>query len=208
MCEYSDYAYNRAREGLIGINEEIAADIYAVSFYYWFENADGRRARLSVGYNTNSRWRACTPAPGQQPNWSIAWDSDEAKWNYAFWLQDKGEACDIGAACADASARQTWIESLGLWWTDKQEEEDFDATMKLGGKIEEHFIRLCIAVAKRLHDDGVIEKKFGRPVPILIHELEYYNGIAEATRQANPPGLAAEFEKWICGVDREDVKDD
>jgi hypothetical protein len=61
----------------------------------------------------------------------------------------------------------------------------------------DHFVALCVAVAKRLHEAGVMSKKFGRLVPILVHELEYHDGIAEATRRANPRGLAAEFEKWI-----------
>lgn len=197
MSKYEDYAYKRAREGILAIEDKTAADIYALSFYYSFDDDDPRKAILSVGYNTNARWRACTPAPGQQLRWPIASDSDEAKWNYAFWLQDKGEACRIGGASADASARKEWIQSLGLWWTDEQQEEDFDRTVELGDKVGEHFASLCIAVAKRLHDKGVIDKKFGRPVPILVHELEYHDGVAAATHRANPPGLAAEFEKWI-----------
>jgi len=197
MSKFEDYAYTKAREGILAIKDKIAADIYAVSFYYSFDEDDPRQAVLSVGYNTNARWRACTPATGQPPKWPIASDSDEAKWNYAFWLQDEGEACNIGGARADAAARKEWIQSLGLWWTDEQQEEDFDRTIELGDKIGERFVALCIAVARRLHDDGVIAQKFGRPVPILVHELEYHDEIAKATRQANPKNLAAEFEKWI-----------
>ncbi len=198
MSKYEDYIYNQAREGILAINDKIAADIYAMSFYYSFDDDDPRNPTLSVSYNAKTQWRSCSPEPRQQPKWPIASDSDEAKWNYAFWLQHNGEACNIGAACADASARKEWIESLGLWWTDEQEDEDFESTIELGVKIREHFADLCITVAKRLHDGSVIGKKFGRPIPILVHELEYHDGIAEAARQANPTGLAIEFEKWIA----------
>jgi hypothetical protein len=32
---------------------------------------------------------------------------------------------------------------------------------------------------------------------VIIHELEYYNGIARRTEAANPPGLANEFTDWV-----------
>jgi len=41
--------------------------------------------------------------------------------------------------------------------------------------------------------------KFGQSVPIIVHELEYYDQIAEQTRKANPPGLTLEFEAWVRG---------
>ncbi len=59
-----------------------------------------------------------------------------------------------------------------------------------GGKqIMDRFVGICVTVAKRLHDNEVIVKKFGRSVPIIVHELEYYNTIVEATRQANSQGF-------------------
>ena len=200
MSKFEDYTYNKARDGILAIDDKTAADIYALSFYYWFVEDDLRKPILSVGYNTYTRWRAYTPAPGQQTQWPIASDSDEAGWNYAFWLQHEGEACTIGEARTEASARKEWIQSLGCWYTDEEQEEDFDRTIELGGKIQEQFVGLCIAVARHLHDEGIILKKFGRPIPILVHELEYYDGIAEATRRANPRGLAKEFENWIANM--------
>jgi hypothetical protein len=34
-------------------------------------------------------------------------------------------------------------------------------------------------------------------VPVLIHELEYYEQIARQTEAANPPGLADDFAAWV-----------
>ena len=51
-------------------------------------------------------------------------------------------------------------------------------------------------VARRLHEDGIITGKFGRTVPIIVHELEIYDAIIEQTREANPPGATDEFEEW------------
>jgi hypothetical protein len=52
-------------------------------------------------------------------------------------------------------------------------------------------------VVLSLHYDGVIATTFGRPIPLLIHELEYYEEIAEQNRRANPDGIADAFADWI-----------
>ena len=71
--------------------------------------------------------------------------------------------------------------------------------MRLGEQITERFVELCVQVSRALHDEGSITGKFGRPVPIIVHELEYYDQIAEQTCRANPPGLTSEFEDWVSG---------
>jgi len=197
MGAFEELLYTKAREGILGISEDVAADVYALSFFHWVLSDDPRTAYLAVGYNTNARCRFCTPAPGQEPRWPIASDSQEAKWNYAFWLQEEGTACEVGNSPEHETVRQEWIEAHGLWYTDQEQDADFDTTLALGSQIMPLFIRACVLVARRLHDDGTIVTKFGRPIPILVHELEYYDQIAEATTQANPPGLAAEFIGWI-----------
>ncbi|MEV7438623.1 hypothetical protein [Streptomyces griseoviridis] len=34
-------------------------------------------------------------------------------------------------------------------------------------------------------------------MPVIVHELEYYEAIARQTEAANPPGLADEFTSWV-----------
>jgi len=198
MSEFEDHVYNRAREGILSIPDKTAADIYALSFNFWTDG-DERSSMLSVGYNTNSRWRACTPGE-EEPGFPLASDPDEARWNFAFWLQEQGTACTIGWEDDAATARKEWMDSLGLWFSDEEQQEDSDRTAKLGGEITDKFIDLCARVARRLHADGVVTGKFGRAVPIIVHELEYYDRIAQATKEANPPGLADEFTQWIAAM--------
>lgn len=200
MSAFEEYSYRKTKDGIRAIADEATADIYAISFYHWNWDDDPRKPVLLVSYNTTTQWNACTPAPGQLPGRGIASSADEAKWNFAFWLQHEAEVCTIGETAEDEIARQQWIESLGYWYTDEQDEEDSDNTFMLGRKINEQFVEACVTLARRLHDEGVISSKFGKPVPILVHELEYYDKVAEATRRANPPGLAEEFEKWIAAM--------
>jgi hypothetical protein len=72
--------------------------------------------------------------------------------------------------------------------------------MRIGSDITAYFVDACIRIARALHDDRVIEQYFSRPIPIVVHELEYYEKIAVQTRSANPPGLAKEFEDWIASM--------
>ena len=49
------------------------------------------------------------------------------------------------------------------------------------------------SVAKKLQDSGFIKSKFGKPIPIIIHDLEYPWYTVEATKKANPNGEADVF---------------
>lgn len=63
--------------------------------------------------------------------------------------------------------------------------------------IEANFNQACGQLARDLHNDGVIESVIGRPVPVILHELEYYERIARRNEAANPPGLADDFTAWV-----------
>ena len=49
------------------------------------------------------------------------------------------------------------------------------------------------AVAKKLQNSGFIRNKFGAPIPIIIHDLEYSWYVIEANKIANPNGEANVF---------------
>ena len=62
--------------------------------------------------------------------------------------------------------------------------------------ITEAFIEVLIEVVKELHESGFIKEQFGKEIPVLIHELEYYEEIAEQNLKANPTELVEEFAKY------------
>ena len=49
------------------------------------------------------------------------------------------------------------------------------------------------AVANKLQTSGFVKNKFGRPIPIIIHDLEYSWYSIEATLKANSNGEANTF---------------
>lgn len=198
MESFELHIYESIRLSITAIEADITDHIYAFSFLIYNDEDDPRRPTLTFGYNTLERWMECTPNADLNVGRPVASNSAEAKWNYAFWLQN--EVCIIGAdETEEAVLRQEWIESRGLAYSDDDEEEDFDRCMQLGEQITEQFVALCVRVAKALHSKSVIKGKFGRLVPIIVHGLEYHDQVAEQTHRANPPGLASEFEDWVRG---------
>ena len=160
-----------------------------MSFWVYADEDDPRRQVVDFNYNTTSHAKSSE---------DDAADADEATWNFAFWLQN--EIALIGGEDDSAAAelRAAWLNERGLNYTDEDEESDFDRCMELAGQIDEEFWRMCAHVAKRLHDAGVISSKFGKPIPIIIHNVEYDDEGAEVTRVANPDGVVDEFVKWVA----------
>lgn len=185
--------YQKIKEAILQIDNSMVSEIYVLSFYIYNGDDDPRQPMLTVGYNTNERWQACTPKPGQAPKWPIASDVEEAKWNFAFWLQN--EELVIGGYDFDPVSE--WVRNSPYYYTDEQAEDDFDKTDLLSQKIQDKFTEIAISHAQKLHSDGVITAKFGKDIPIIVHELEYYDKPVLWTKQANPGGLAKEFEKWV-----------
>ncbi|CAM5515709.1 hypothetical protein STENM223S_03189 [Streptomyces tendae] len=62
---------------------------------------------------------------------------------------------------------------------------------------EANFNQAFVQLARGLHDDGVITTIIGKPVPVVLHEMEYYEAIAHRTEAANPPGLTDNFTVWV-----------
>jgi hypothetical protein len=196
MNDFETTLYEMAKEAILSVDSSTASDVYAVSFFIYDEEDDPRCPTLRIGYNTKARWQECSPKPGQTPRWPVASDSNEAKWNYAFWLQNS--LCTIGVSGTVAAAsREKWIKAQSLWRTDEEEEANPEEFDDAGEQITAVFVRVCIQAAQQLHAQGILSAALGRSVPIIIHELEYYSEIAEQTQKANPPGLANEFNSWV-----------
>jgi hypothetical protein len=71
--------------------------------------------------------------------------------------------------------------------------------MDIGDQITAAFVRECCDTVCRLHASGAVTAIYGRSIPLLVHELEYYDEIAEQNKAANPPGVCDEFALWVRG---------
>jgi hypothetical protein len=182
------------------IPPDIAADIYALSLYVFDWNDDPRRPMVQLGYNTGAQVQASTPRGDPGPGSPFAANTQEAKWNFAFWLQN--ELVLIGGVETPSGVLlEQVLKSEGKWYSDEEIESDAEHTYALDPLITSRFVTMLVGVVRHLHADGVIVRNFGRPIPVLVHELEYYGAIARQNERANPGEVANEFVTWIDGME-------
>ncbi|WP_459477857.1 hypothetical protein [Clostridium saccharoperbutylacetonicum] len=184
------YVFESIKAEILSWNNDVIKDIYVISLYISNSEDDPRRPMITLGYNTMDQYESAL---------EDASDNAEAKWNFAFWLQNEeliiGD--NWGENLEDGERISQWIKENNLYYSDEEEDEDFDKALKLGDEITSRFVELCVEVVKELHEEGVTEKKFGKALPLIIHELEYYDLIAEQNKRANPEEVIKEFADWI-----------
>lgn len=177
----------RAVAAVAGLSPEEAQDTYAVSFWVNDDYDDPRVPVLTIGTNTEARVRAAGAS-----------SAAEARWNFAYWLHDDlaivgGDRDPQGRALVDAL-----FDSAGL----RSDGEDFSPeALAVDDQMTETFVSCCLEAARRLHEHGGFLATFGRDLPVLVHELEYYRAIAEQNTRCNPPELVAGFTRWIDSME-------
>ena len=185
--ELENYLYNKVKPIIEGFDED---SIYALSFFVYANFGNEYKGinsfpEFSVGYNTES------VADG-------AGKFSEERWNFAFWEQNNVPVIDPAEGGEGAEFLLDWYKEQGIdnVGADEDEESAYDESMNYVGKGPVGYYELLCAasnVAKRLQEEGFVEKALGSPVPIIVHELEYPWYVAEATKNANPNGEADDF---------------
>ena len=165
-------------------------ETYIVSLLISDENDDPARPTVLVGSNTETRVRECAPRVDLgAARFPRAMTPSEARWNYAYFLQN--ELAWVGDAETDArgvALRQAWIERL-------LSASDRTSTYEQWETISTAFAELLVCVVKGIHSDGFVEDTFGRAIPVLLHSLEYGDETTlERNRRANPPEVLVDFE--------------
>jgi hypothetical protein len=165
------------------------SDIYAVSLFVYDRSDNPFEPTVTLGYNTEENYRK------EIPN---AWDEAEARWNYAFWLQNNEYYFGVGET---QPIVKQWIESKGYrYYTyDEVFASDQDIPEEAYEGITEAFVEELILIVRDLHDSGFIRSQFGKDVPVLIHELEYYDEIAKQNLAANPHHIMDGFVRFCIG---------
>ena len=195
---FEEHVRERIQAAIRSISVDDRADVYVVSLFVYDENDDPRAPTVTVGFNTEAAVTAAVEGEPDDFAWGTPSDEDEARWNFAFWLQNELDV--IAEPAGDPAGnfrRASWIKELGLDYSDEDEENDFDAATGKGEQITAAFVELLVKLTRELHETGILTEVFGRPVPVLIHELEYYDEIADQNRRANPPGLIEPFTTWV-----------
>ncbi|MGS2763146.1 hypothetical protein [Sinomicrobium sp. M5D2P9] len=173
-------------------NMEVA-DIYAISFWYANEDDNPRHPKIILSYNTMSNYRNRVADASSEM---------EAKWNYAFWLQN--DIAEIGGE--NDELLKSWFRETPYFYSDLEDEEAeedeaeedealFDKLLEYGNGFNREFIDVIILLIQRLFREKVIERKFGKSIPVLLHRLEYSDKTIGWVKRANPVRLTNEFVK-------------
>ena len=161
-------------------------DIYAISFFVYanlgFEYKEySNVTTFCISYNTERDCRG-------------AGELAEERWNYAFWRQNENYIIDAYEDDEGMKILFDWYAENGI---DNIGFEEYSACVnednKYIGKGPNGYYELLseiTAVAKKLQDSNFIKNKFGKSIPIIIHELECSWYTVEATEKANTHGEA------------------
>ncbi len=165
--------------------------IYAISFFiysnesYEYKNFTNV-STWAISYNTEADCEG-------------AGELDEERWNYAFWRQDETSIIDIHEPNELTEALYKWYEEQGIDNVGFEDLENmYDEHSRYIGKGPVgHYELLGIAagVAKKLQEEGFIIDQFNKPIPIIIHGLDFVWYDIEATQKANPNGEADTYIK-------------
>ena len=168
------------------INSWSDKDIYAISLYVSDEDGNPHKPTVTLGYNTERQYDSEASGDG------LASDEEEARWNYACWLQNEFFVFGTGKT---SEVVQKWIIENGFGYSGNDGCDDFNSDEE-DSVITKEFVNVLIGIVKDIHEKGILTDKFGKELPILIHELEYYDEIAEQNIEANGEDLVSDFTNW------------
>ncbi|PSL00237.1 hypothetical protein CLV63_102364 [Murinocardiopsis flavida] len=190
--QYMEQAGVRAVEAF---PEELRPEIYAVSFRIDHAEQDIRYPYLAIDYNTETTVRWESREPGGV-------DAETARWHYAhFALADRGGV--IGHDPHDpprdpdgAAVHEAEVKGLGLWFEDVEEEHLEDGDGAVFERLGAHFDDAVFHLARHLHTSGRLAAALGRPVPVVVFDMDRRGFEAAATAAVNPPDLVSAFLTW------------
>ena len=198
LKNFTEKSYEKLKNAIQEIaNEEDKKEVYALSFCCTCDDDDLRFPKITLGYNTLSNVK--------EESYS-ATSKEDAKWNFDYWLQTEVET--VGGK-KDKLLKQ-WFAKTPYFYSDEEndraieEDEALDEKLlKKGDKFGKDFIKEVIVLAKRLLDDGEVEKVFGRNIPIIIHQRDFEDTPISWTKKANPAKLIKEFLEYWDGEEED-----
>ena len=173
---------NKIKEAIIKSNKE---EVYAVSLYLEYFCDNLYEPNVILSYNTNEHLKEVMKDDV---------DELEAKWNYAYWLQEELYVFGTGDT---KDVVKEWFIKNNYGYLTANEYFSSDISDELISEIDMKIREELIEVVKELHNSNFIKEQFCKEIPVLIHELEYYDEILEINKKSNPEYLLEGFKKFF-----------
>ncbi|MFD5266261.1 hypothetical protein [Streptomyces sp. NPDC058335] len=171
------------------VPEQLRADIYVLAFNIWRIDSDDRHPYVDIGHNTESRYEEEMRQGNSPPG--------EVRWNYAFWiLEGFDKLGNVPDDPVGGPLHEEEVRHLGIWYDgefDLDRVVDDDERGAQSDLLRLHFYDAVIDLARHLHASGTTERIFGRPLPVVVFDMDCPGWEEEATRAANPPDLIEDF---------------
>lgn len=187
------------------INQWTDPDIYVVSLFVYDDGDNPSKPTVTLGYNTESRilheyeWEKRYRTENNIRNLPLP-SARELRWNYAYWLQNEFFRFGVGET---AAVVREWLAENHFPYREADPTiSEWEIVMSDEmQQITQAFVRMLVSIVQELHQEGVLTRKFGKELPILIHELEYYEEIAEQNIEANGRELVEDFVLFCLGIE-------
>ena len=171
------------------VPEQLKREIYVLAFNVWRIDADNRHPYVDIGYNTESHYEE-EMRRGDSDPW-------EVRWNYAFWiLEGFDKLGNVPEDPAGGPLHEEEARNLGIWYDGEfdlvrmLEDDELRAKSRL---LELHFHDSVVDLVRHLHASGTVERIFGRPLPVVVFDMDCPGWEEEATKAANPAELIEDF---------------
>lgn len=171
---FESYAYQRISEAIsveASPRYPLPNPPHVMSLFVSADRDDPAEPRIALSFEY-------PPEPEDGLEVLARWRNDaEWRWNYAAWGQDLSNV--MGEDDESRRAFATMFAGLHI--------NDYDHAV----------VSALIAAVQRVHRDRLIEQHLAVSSPILIHELEYSQRIAEWNVEANGLDRVRDFVEWI-----------
>ncbi len=178
MAQFTDLIYEKFRRTILSWDTTLANDIYVIEIFCGDNGLS--QGDFLLAYNTETYYKSQVAIAGQ----------DDAKWSPSEWL------CDYQASTPETveelSLWVQWCESVGVEIDSELTHSPYNREKRIiygAASLASACSALGEEIARRLHEEQIIQSKFGRDVPIFIVEGEGIVNV-KATLAANPQNNA------------------
>ena len=160
-------------------------DVYAISLYLEYQSDNVYEPNIILSYNTNENVNSVV---------NTGVDELEARWNYAYWLQ---EDLYVFGDNDTKEIIKNWLLKNNFGYMDYDEYFNSEVEDELINNIDSAIKNEIVEVIKELHSSGFIKEQFSMDIPVIVHELEYYDEILEINKKANPEHTINDFKRFF-----------